>query len=640
MRHEQHSIHAFPRLRRVASARAAAPIAALALLTGLGACKKDKPAEETEAAAPAEQGAASGEAQARSEKTTTPGGGPTTADGLSPASQLQRGQVLGHVLVPNASVFLGEIRDQVAPGSAGMFLDENMLRTLAAGQLGGRSNIAKKIDLAAPMGCALVDSTVTAVPLACIVGYTGGVDAVIADLGEDGKQSDSAGHVAHYQLAGQDVYVDALDGHVVLTNHAELFEKTKGYLQSNMIGRASKVASDVETVAYVSSVLTRYEQTLAPILDQITEAQQITVGGNKVSEAMAQYNAKSTQNMIDRWTEMDQITVGFGLEPVGFVLRYAVFPTPGSRLEAESKAAAAGSLDAGIVKQLPASAWMIAGAAFDWTTFKETESSKELRTVLGNAYAAAVGKEAAEVNAAIEGYFDEAAQLYGNEIAYALIHEPDTVGAIVANARLATGKKGREQWQAWTKKFTPENILDAESRKKLTWSFAFDAYDVDGVPVDRWTIEPTPAGHKDLQAEMGPQLADLERKLGGLRLVIDRAELDGRVLYVVTPMAEHKSMTAVVGAAKGKGDLAGDAGLADVLARSSGLSGLLAVDVSRAADWLRAILPPDGAARIPPNLGNALSDVAMATSYAKSGTQTGELVVSQAFIDQLRALAQ
>jgi hypothetical protein len=639
MLHEPQSFQTSFSRRCVPAIHRAAPVAALALFTGLGACKKDEPAKGDAPASAAAQSteAAEGEPEASATKS---GGGPTTADTLVPATALQRGAILGHVLLPNASVFLEELKTQVAPGSTSMFLSEDMLRNLAAAQLGARSRIATNVDLRSPIGCAMVDSKVTTAPLACVVGYAGGADAIVADLGEQGKQADPAGHLAHYRLSGEDVYIDAIDGHVVLTNHTELFDKAKDYLQSNMIRRAGKVASDVEAVIYVSSVLSRYEKTLTPILNELTEAQSVTAGGNKLSDAMTQYNAQSTQHTVQRLTEMEQLTVGFGLEPSGFVLRYAVFPTAGSRLEAESKASAAGSLDASIVQHLPTSAWLVAGASVDWAALSETESSKELRAVFADAYAAAVGKDPASVKASVERYFDEAAALYGKEMAYAFMFEPDTVGAVMTAAQLAEGKKGRDPWKAWTRQFTPENVLDEESRKKLTWSFSFDAYTVDGIPVDRWVIEPTPAGHKDLQLELGPQLAEVERRLGGLRLVIDRAELDDRVLFVATPMAEEKSMTAAVRAAKGQGNLANDEALDQILARSAGLSMLVAVDVRRLTGWLRDILPASESARIPQDLGNTLSDISVATSYAQSGTQTGELVVSQPFIDQLRALAQ
>jgi hypothetical protein len=642
MRHEQDPLHPTVFGSSAASRRAAPRAAAIAVFAafGLAGCKKDKPAEDAQAAS--EQAAEAAEptdpAGGASSSKSSAGGGPTSADGLMPATQLQRGSVLGHVLLPNASGFLGEIKAQVAPQSTSMFLDEGMLRGIVSGQLGARQNIAKNVDLSKPMGCALVDTTVTDLPVACIVGYTGGTDAIVGDLGAEGKQSDAGGHAAHYKFSGQDIYIDALDGHVVLTNHTEVFASAKDYLQSNMIARADKVVSDVEAVAYVSSVLVRYRTVLQPVLELINEAQSVTAGGGRFSEAMSKYNAMSTQNMIDRWGEMEQLTIGFGMEPAGFVLRYAVFAVPGSRLAEESQAAAAGSLDPQVMHRLPRSAWLVAGASIDWPTLTKTQSAKETRKVFADAYAAAVEKDPEAVNQAIDRWVDEAAALYGNDVAYALLHEPGTVGAALMSMRLADGKTGRDGWKAWTKEFTPDAVLDAETRKKLTWSFAFDAYDVGGVPVDRWVIEPTPSGLQDLRAEVGPQLASLEKRLGGLRLVIDRAEVDGRVLYLVSP-TEDKSMSTAIEATKGQGALADDAALADVLRKSAGLSGLLAVDVRRAADWLRELMPADAASRIPATLGQALSDVTMATSHAKNGNQSGELVISQPFIDQLRALA-
>ena len=642
MRHEQDPSH-LPVHRSFAAARRAAPTletaVVLACALGLAGCKKDQPAEQAEPTAA--QGQAEPSAQPAADaatKTPSGAGGPTAADELMPATQLQRGTVLGHFLLPNPSGFLGEIKAQVAPRSTAMFIDEQMLRTLVSGQLGARSNVAKNVDLSKPMGCALVDLTVTDFPVACIVGYSGGTDAIVSDLGDDGKQAEPAGHAAHYKLSGEDVYIDAIDGHVVLTNHDEVFASARDYLQSNMIARADKVVSDVETVAYVSGILARYEKVLKPALDLITEAQSITVGGNRMSEAMAKYNAMSTQNMIDRFGEVEQVTVGFGMEPVGFVLRYAVFPQADSRLAEESRAAAAGSLDATVLHNLPKSAWLVAGASIDWGTLTKTESAKEGRKVFADAYAAAVEKDPVAVNAAIDGWLDEAADLYGNDVAYAILHEPGTLGSLLMSMRLEEGKAGRDAWKAWTKVFTPDNVLDAETQKKLTWSFTFDVYDVGGVPVDRWVIEPTPAGLQELRGELGPQLATVEKRLGGLRMVIDRAEVEGRVLYTASPVADQ-SMAKAVGALRGQDNLTGDPALAEVLSKSTGLSALLALDVRRAADWLREVFPAEASAGIPATLGQALSDLTMATAYGKSGTQSGELVLSQAFIDQLRALA-
>lgn len=609
---------------------------------GTGGCKKDDPGAGAEAdATKAQQVQTRGESDSAASKASAKpgGGGPTAADELSPATQLQKGEVLGHVLLPDASSFLAEVKNQAAPQSAAAFLEEQMLRTMAAGQLGARSNLAKNVDLARPMGCALVDLTVTDVPLACIVGYKGGTDAIVTDLGDQGKQADAAGHVAHYQLGGQDVYIDALKDHVVLTNHPEVFAKAKDYLGSNMIDRADKVVSDVEIVGYMSGLLKRYEKDLQPFIDQVAKPQTISASSNKFSEAMAAYNAKSTLDMIQRFRDMEQITVGLGLEPAGFVLRYAVFPSEGSRLAEESKASAAGTLNTGIIESLPKSSWAVVGMTTDWTRLAQTETATEFRKLMVDAYADAVGKDPAAVNEAVEGYFEEAAGLYGNDVAYGVMHEPGTVGALLISMRLQDGKDARDRWKAWTEQFTPENVLDGESREKITWSFTTDAYALGDLPVDRWVIEPTPAGLAELKAETGPALAAWEKKLGGLKIVIDRAELEDRVLFLVAPAAEKKYMASAVEAAKGTDDLEKDAGLKGVLSHSVGLSGLFAVNVQGATDWLRDVMPADKASEIPASLGNDLSDVYVAQSYSESGTQTGQFVVSQPFIDQLRALA-
>jgi hypothetical protein len=64
----------------------------------------------------------------------------------------------------------------------------------------------------------------------------------------------------------------------------------------------------------------------------------------------------------------------------------------------------------------------------------------------------------------------------------------------------------------------------------------------------------------------------------------------------------------------------------------------MAVDARQTLTWLRAILPPDEATKIPPALGNDLSDFYLWYALSGKGAETVETVVSQAFIDQTRAL--
>jgi len=47
---------------------------------------------------------------------------------------------------------------------------------------------------------------------------------------------------------------------------------------------------------------------------------------------------------------------------------------------------------------------------------------------------------------------------------------------------------GRDSWKSWAEGFAADAILGPEGSKYVTWSFAPDVLEVDGVAVDRWTI--------------------------------------------------------------------------------------------------------------------------------------------------------
>ena len=566
-------------------------------------------------------------------------GGPA-ADAINPASKLQRGDVLAHVMLPNPSGFIKEIKEKAAPSAAAMFLDENMLRNLASGQLGSRANVAKNLDLGKPLGCVLVDSKVVQAPVACVVGYNGGAEKAVTDLGNDGKQADAAGHAGFFKIEGEDVYLDDLGGAVVISNHAEVFAKAKPYLESNIVGRGDKVVSDVEVVAYGSGIVERYSEELKPVLAELSKPPAVGGKDNKMAEAFAAYSQKSTQDSIKRITEIDQLTIGVGLEEVGFVGRYAMFPQEGSDLQKMVSETAAGPMDPEFTRQLPAGTWGLIGMKLDPVKMWENPSTVELRDLLIDAYAEATKKDAAAVKSSVEAYFNEVETLYGKDMAWGLMHEPGTLGGLVVATRIAEGKNPREHWQKWAEGFKSEDILGPEASKDLTWTFKMDAATVDGVPVDHWIIEPTEERKKKLRKEGGAELKKWEPRMGGLKLTIARADVDGVSLLVIAPGSEDKYVEKAIKAVKGTGNLKGDKGLDFVLGRHPSTGGVFALDVKGGAAWLKDLMPPEEAGQIPPNLGNDLSDFFVVGSYSKkTGSQSGEIVMSQALIDQIRALA-
>jgi hypothetical protein len=552
--------------------------------------------------------------------------------------RLDRGDALGHFVVPNPSGLLGEVRTQASPPTGAAVLNEASLRALAGLGLGSRAGVADHIALDQPMGCVLVDDAAIDAPVACALGYAGGSAAATTDLGAEGKQADAAGHVAHYVVEGQHLYLDDLGGHVVVTNHTAVFAKAKGYLESNVIGRAGTLTDDVEVVLYPKAAMGRYSKQIESFMSMMRGTPTVPAD-NPLAEAFAEYSRTSTERGFDYYRDVDQASFGLGLEPVGFVFRYAIWPTPGSSAQSDSQAVAAGPIDAALVQQLPAESWLVTASTIDWKAVWQLESAAPMREVMVDAYAKAVGRDPATVRTAIETFLEENSTLYARDFAFAIMHLPGTQGGLVVSRKLAS--PARASWKPWTDGFDPTSVLGPEGIKLVTWSFQADALEVDGLAVDRWTIEPGPDAKLEIAKKADPVIAEIERRFGGLRLEIDRVELPDRVLFVVAPGAQERYIRAAIAAAKGGASTSSDAGLRGLLARNPDTSAIMAVDVAGAVAWLGEVLPPEAAAKLGPvlGLGADLGDVYFSATYGASGRQYGEMVLSQGMIDGLRKLA-
>jgi hypothetical protein len=550
---------------------------------------------------------------------------------------MTRGSVLAHVMFPDPAALLGKIKRQAAPEAAGAFLEPEFIKMMASGQLGARGEVVKNIELDKPVACVLVDSTTSPVPVACTVGYTGGVDKLVTHMGEDGKQADAGGAKAHYLIEGQHLYVDALGDRVVFGTDPDALTKGKPYLEKNIINRADKNISDVEVVGYVSALMTRYEKELQPILDSVGKPP-LPSPDNPMQQGITEYMLGTNKDMVAKFKQMEQATFAFGFNAEGFTARWAVFPTKGSEFEKELQAVSAGPVDLGFVEKLPDHSAMVVGMRFDGK-IGEVKSLRALRDLIVAEYAKELGKDATAVNASLDAFFAEETLLYGEDIAAALTYEPGTLGGLLLEVPLEGGKSGRDGWKAWSEKFVAADVLGPEASKKITWSFKADAATIGGTPVDRWTIELTPDALAEIEKESPTELKAFRDKWKSLAVTVDRAEVEGRTIFVITPTEADKYMQAAIDAVSGKAALADDTGYKTVASKNAAVSALYAVDVKQSADFVRQLLPPEEAAKIPSPLGNDLSDAYFSSSYGRAGTQTGEFNVSQAFIDQIRAFA-
>ncbi len=607
-------------------------LSALPLVAALGCTKKEPaPTEAEPANVDAPQGADTADSDAPAPAAVddaNPVGLGAEALGMIQAATaaaegaplLEHEGILGHFMMGNAVATVKEIKAQAAPASVENMVDLEVLKSLAAMQLGDRSSVAINIDFEKPFGCAVVDTKVHDVPVACVLGYKGGAEALVADLGTEGRKDDAMGHAGAYEIEGQTLYIDALGDQVVLANHPELLAQSKAYLEANIIGRADAAIADFELVAYPSEAMVRYGKEVEEIASAFDE--------------LAKSGTASPADLKARVEQLAQVAIGFGLTPDGAHFSGAAHAKPGSELQTEFDTAYAGRMDQAFVSNMPASTFVLLGME-SGSSITSTDKWKEGVDAMADELGKELGMEPAKLKSELKAFIDEESELYTRDVAAGLVYETGTLGAAI----LEIGKSapGREKWTAWTERFTSDAVLPAKGKDAVSWRFEPGATTVDGVEIDRWIIEPTAKALREASSD--PDFERIRKLWPEMTFTIDRAELDDRVIFVASPTGADTYMTSAIAAARGTKTVTDHAGWAKLGADRSGLVALYAIDVAGGVDWIRALVPPEKAADIPAPLGVDLQDITMVIRHPGPGIIAGSLNVSQPFIDQLRMLA-
>lgn len=552
--------------------------------------------------------------------------------------------ILGHFAFPNASQLLVDVRQNLVTPQYQNFLDEAALRSMVSLALSSRGMVSQNFDLASPMGCAVVDPKTYKVPLSCVFGYKGGSAALLKDLGEAGRQADTAGHVAVYEIEGERVYIDALGQSIVVSAHGELFEQTKKYLESAIVDRGQEMAGDVEAVGFVADILERYRGDLEPLLDLAASMQSAPPeSGNPQFDVLIRkwtdYSRTSTAESLRRLGEYDQGTFYIKVDNAGVAMGVTVLAKPGSQVESEAKATGGRAIDPIFLKRMPLGTIFLAAFNADPKMY-DTPSMKQMRDLGIDAWAEITGKDAASARASMDKFIAENREIYDGLGGFVAFHEAPGPLALGVVSHMHPGKSGRDAYRRWHEGFTPEAILGPELAKWVAWEFKSDAYSVDGAAVDRWILRPGPAAQAKWEELRAEERADFEKIVGPLQLSIDRAEVDGATLVTIAPKAEEAAMKRMIGAQKGTGALGDDPGLATVIGTHPA-SGVFAVDLKAGSEWLKSF--PEIAKqmqKMPAPIGNNLGDVFVRSYFLDNGTTSFEYVFSQQVIEQIKVMVQ
>jgi hypothetical protein len=589
-------------------------------LVAVGCNKKTDDAPPTGEPASAEAPAADSDA----------GSAAAVASGLPSAdidvAQFERGPVLGHFAIWNLSSFIDDVRNHLVPPQMAGFVSAELARTQLGAFLGDRAALAENLVFDKPMGCALVDAKEVEFAVACVVAYKGGAAQAIKDMGTTGVQADASGHAGRFHFEGKDWFVDAMGDLVALSLGPDSFSTAKPYLERNVVGRSGKAKGDFEFIAFPGAIISRYEAEIRGMMKEMAKG---------ADSKMARYQHQSWEDSIETYKHMDQITMALGVDARGAAFEMVQIPHAGSPMAALMVAYA--PIDPAIYKMIPKDSFAVMGMNMDWSRVWGMSTSKRSMAALGEAIAELTELPVKDLERRLDEFKNIVAEYYGTNSAFGLVHIAGTPGAVIVAADLK--KSGRDAWKAWSKTFTVQSVLGKKAAADVQWSFTSDAETVDGIAVDRWVIEPTPKKKTELMAELGDKKQHWESIGGGYALTIDRAEVDSHAIFVLAPGATTPYLQASIAAAKGGQSITSHTGFSAITGYASAPMSVGGLDVRGGAQWLRAVLPADEAAKIPASLGTDLTDVFLNGRSLEGGKSVVTFGVRQAFIDQVRGLA-
>lgn len=531
----------------------------------------------------------------------------------------------GWFVVGNPEGFISEIGDQMAPPGAGMMFNGTMLKSMASSMLGMNSNVAEHIDLDQPVGCVVASPKTYEVPVACAIGFKGGVRQLVEDLGQEGYISGGSDHAA-YTFGDTNLYIGALGNHVIVSSHAELITGGRGLLEKRVVGaRTGKRAKDIQMTVYPNVIWGDAEEEITQFSQLASNLTGSTSTGNVGLDAYMRGSANMNLEMYRSMADLEKAEMWFDVNREGVALGYRGTARAGTETaKAYAASQKQGKLDPALLRKLPADAIMLAGLNVDFASMPNDPMFKAYYQVFKEIDDAT---GTTRIGSMVTDYMKVWADVLTGPMGFAMTTHKDSLGMLYA----MKAKPGVDARGAFEKLFTkyPPTAVGPEFAKYVRWSYKKNAAKVDGVPVDVFTVRATKKGAAEL--DKLPTAAEMKRFLGkDYSFKLSFAQRDDLVYMVMSTKSEKAFVTKLMRAGKSGG--AGKGGLAGKLIKeNSGGSSLGLVNVGGLIDWVRKV-SPDASAM--PKIPGRLDDVTFNGRITAKGKRKYELKISQGMIDQ------
>jgi len=563
--------------------------------------------------------------------------------------------VFGHVILNDVSNLLAELGQVAPPVHKGKF-DEGALRALAAMALEQRGVIAQNINLKAPMGCALLDlKKYPDAPTACAVGYKGGAAALVRDLGAQDKLEDAKGHLAAYDLEGKTLFIDDLASHAALTVYPGAFADAREYLDANIVKRTAGLTANIEATLFIRGLIDKYPEEVKPLLEQLdsqTGSEQSTMiaeslypddaaAATKLAEAIGEAQKMSAGSQRENLENSTQATFTIGLHGWGLQVGGAIVPSEGSDLLDYAKLADR-SASREIALELPAAADMFMSAYQSPASWKAEPLAENFNSLCGVWAALTSAPDSGVCTKAISDFNNALEPTNtGQTVVFHAPKEGSILGSLGAILR-TTGNR-RELFVSTAKSVSVQTLLGERAAKSVTYTFEADKRTHDGVPVDRMTLAMTDELKGRIRGD-AKDVKDADRalmeRLLASDLVIERAEIEGRIVMSVTVGGEEAFTNNTIDVAKGKGDRVDPAAINAIFDHHPQSQSIGAANPQAFVDIVRNIAKLDATnpesermlAQLPTDLATDLATMRMYSELLPSATGTFQVVMDSGFL--------
>jgi hypothetical protein len=348
--------------------------------------------------------------------TTAPVPEPAAAELVPPPSPI----VYGLVRIPSPTGLISALRTgPLLPAAQRSMLDESFLRSMLAMAIPAGSRFSEHVDLTQPMGCVVTSYRLHDIPLACVVGYQGGLSKLVKDLGPEGYINGSDDHAA-YRFEGRSIFLSAMGQHVAFSFAPDLIAATRERLQRDLVS-APIGDEELLVTAFPSVILDDTREQLLAFVDQIGRTQPPGPG----QEAMVEAQRKQWQSLgeLDRaelWLDVSTERVRLGYRGT------ALAGTATERAYAAARDVPVVPAAKSLMAELPASALVTMGMRFDMSSLLDDP-------MLG-AYTQALATLDGADSALAEQYREGFAiwrEISTGHAAGALLHERGTKGGVV-----------------------------------------------------------------------------------------------------------------------------------------------------------------------------------------------------------------